>query len=325
MFSDFGVFPVDLLNPVFLTPYTDPDPSSPFFLPFFDFKNVYQTKGVYAQLQTTLYDRVHILGGLRWANINVEYFEKDYFDPSTFTYVPQTFTTDKSKLLPRAGIVVDLVPGLSVYGSYSEGMRWAVFNWAHDVAPEESQQKEAGIKFNLGNQLSGSAAVFDIQRSNIPVVDQLAVASLTEQRSQGFETDLIWQPNRNWQVLANYGYTNADIVSGAHTGKDLVEVPKHSGRVWVNYLFDPNMLKGWSVGAGVYAASSQYVDSDNVYSTPGYFTVDAKIGYETEKFAATFNVKNLTNEQYFVPYEWFGGQVAPGADRAFYGTLVYEY
>jgi iron complex outermembrane recepter protein len=104
-----------------------------------------------------------------------------------------------------------------------------------------------------------------------------------------------------------------------------VEVPAHSGRVWVNYNFDPDVLKGWSVGAGVYAASSQFVDFANVHTTESYFTVDAKIGYENEKFAASLNVKNVTDEEYFIPYSWLGAQVAPSADRVFYGTLAYKY
>lgn len=305
------------LNPVFTTPYLNPA-LSPLFFPMFDFDTVYKTKGVYGQLQTTLYDRVHLLGGLRWANIDVEYREAALF-------VPQTFTVDESKVLPRAGIVVDLFPGVSAYASYSEGMRWAGFNQARDVKPEFSEQREAGLKFNFGQQLSGTMAVFDIDRSNIPVIAGGFVAGLTDQRARGFETDVIYQPNRNWQMLANYGYTDAEIVSGANAGNRLVEVPQHSGRVWFNYTFDPDVLKGWSVGAGIYAASSQFVDATNVWSTNPYFTVDAKIGYENESFAATFNIKNLTGEEYFVPYAWFGGQVAPGADRAFYGTLVYKY
>jgi len=318
MLTDFGVFPVDLLNPVFVTPYSDPDPASPFFFPFFDFQNVYKTAGVYGQVQTTLFDRVHLLGGLRWASIDVEYHENALI-------VPQTFTTSEDKLLPRVGAVVDLVPGLSVYASYSEGMRWAGFNQALEVKPEFSEQREAGLKFNVNDQLSGTVAVFDIDRSNIPVITGGFVAALTDQRARGFETDLVYQPNRNWQVLANYGYTDAEIVSGASAGAALVEVPKHSGRVWVNYVFEPDVLKGWSVGAGVYAASSQFVDSANIYKTDGYFTVDTKIGYDTEHYSASFNIKNLTGEEYFVPYAWFGGQVAPGADRAYYGSLIYKY
>lgn len=324
MFVDFGVFPVDLLNPVFPTPYTDPDPASPFFFPFFDFENVYKTKGVYAQMQSTIFDRIHLLGGLRWANIEVDYLEKAFFDPATFTLVSKNFTVDDSRLLPRAGVVVDIVQGLSLYASYSEGMRWAGFNQALDVRPEFSTQREAGIKFNIANQLSGTIAVFDIDRSNIPVIAGGFIATLTDQQAQGFETDLIWQPNRNWQVLANYGYVDAEIISGANAGKGLVEVPQQSGRLWVNYAFD-EALRGWSVGAGVYAASSQFVDGANKFKTDGYYTVDAKIGYDTDSFSASLNVKNVTGEEYFVPYAWFGGQVAPGADRAYYGTLVYKY
>jgi len=316
MFADLGVLPVDLLNPIFLTPYSDPNPASPFFVPFFDFQNVYETKGVYGQIQTTVFDRIHLLGGLRWANIDVEYLEKT---------LATTFAVDDSKVLPRAGVVVDLLPGFSVYASYSEGMRWAGFNQALEVKPEFSEQREAGIKFNLANQLTGTIAVFDIDRSNIPTAVGGFVAELTDQNARGFETDFIWQPNRNWQVLANYGYVDAEISSGASKGMKLVEVPAHSGRVWVNYQFEPDVLKGWSIGGGVYAASDQFVDFANIYKTGAYFTVDAKVGYETETFAASFNVKNLTNEEYFVPYSWLGGQVAPGADRAFYGTLVYKY
>ena len=87
---------------------------------------------------------------------------------------------------------------------------------------------------------------------------------------------------------------------GVPAGNHPSGVPEDSGRVWVNYAFCTAALRGWSVGAGVYAASSQYVDNLNLYQTPGYFTVDAKIGYENEHFRASLNVKNLTGEKYFV-------------------------
>lgn len=325
MFVDFGVFPVDLLNPVYLTPYTDPDPSSPFFFPFFDFENVYKTQGVYTQLQTSIFETVHLMGGVRWAKIEVDYTEKALFDPLTFTFFENTFRMEESKVLPRGGVVVDLFDGLSVYASYSEGMRWNGFNQAHDIKPELSDQLEGGFKFNFANQLSGTASVFEINRTNIPVTTGFAVASLTEQRAEGYEVDLVWQPNANWKILANYGHVETEILSGVLTGKELVEVPTDSGRLWINYAFDAPILKGWSVGAGIYAASSQFVDADNLFSTGSYYTVDAKIGYDNEFVSASFNVKNLTDEEYFVPYPWFGGQVAPGEERAYYGTVALKY
>lgn len=76
MNSDLGVPPVDLLNsPFFPTPYTDPTPASPTFFSWTDYNAVYVTKGAYTQLQSTIYDRVHILAGVRLASINIDYTE----------------------------------------------------------------------------------------------------------------------------------------------------------------------------------------------------------------------------------------------------------
>jgi len=321
---------VDLTDPSFTTPFTRPSPltSGLEYAPFFDFENIYVTKGLYTQLQSTLYDKVHVMGGVRLANIDIEYIEKA-------TGAPTKYTTDATKLLPRAGIVVDVVDGLSLYASYSEGLRWVGFSTAvTEPKPEESEQFEAGFKFNLGNQLTGTVAYFDIIKHNVPVRTSLGTATLSDQKSTGFEADILWQASKNWRMLASYGYT--DVTFGTDfrdpttfvtvkAGSKVPYVPEQSGRVWVNYAFDQPMLRGWSVGAGIYVSSGQTVDNLSLYKTASYFTVDAKVAYETEKFRATFNVKNLTGEEYFVPYAWLGGQVAPGTDRAYYGTFVYKY
>ncbi len=329
MNTDLGIPPVDLVNnPVFPTPYTDPTPASAaFFFPFNDYVSAYTTKGAYTQLQSTIYDRLHILAGVRLASINIDYLEN--FPFSTGVFSPTRFGTDKTKALPRLGAVLDLIPGLSVYGSYSEGMQANPFLQAlnTNIEPETSKQVEGGFKFNINDQLTGTVAVFDIQRQNVPVTIGVGIGALSAQESKGYEADLIWQPTKNWKVLASYGHTNVVFSDPnvAPQGNNVPMVPEDSGRVWVNYTFDWPALRGWSAGAGVYVASSQYVDNLNLYKTPGYFTVDAKIAYETEHWRASFNVKNLTGEKYFVPFAWFGGQVSPGDGRAFYGTLAYKY
>ncbi len=138
---------------------------------------------------------------------------------------------------------------------------------------------------------------------------------------------MIFQPNSNWSVLASYGYTDAFFASDTPTapaGNKLPLVPQNSGRLWANYKFD-GQWTGWSAGAGIYAASGQYVDALNRWRTDGYYTLDAKIAYETKQFRAAFFVKNLTGEQYYTPYTWFGGQVAPGAPRSFYLQTSYKF
>lgn len=324
------LFPVtvDLANPSFTVPYTRPSPAAGIeFAKYFDFRNSYETKGAYTQLQSSFYDRVHLLAGVRLANLDISYTE-------SALRVPTTFVTDTTRALPRTGLVVDLVQGLSAYASYGEGMKWAGFTTAVTrPAPELSDQVEAGLKFNINKQFSGNLSVFEIHRTNVPVTLAIGVAGLTTQKSKGFEADAIWQPDTNWSFLGSYGFTDAVFAepfldsSGAviPAGTKLPFVPQHTGRLWANYKFDPGVLPGVSLGAGITFASSQYVDNANLWQTAGYYTVDGKIGYEKDHVRAFLTVKNLTGEKYFVPYAWLGGQVAPGAPRAVYGQISWLY
>ena len=95
-------------------------------------------------------------------------------------------------------------------------------------------------------------------------------------------------------------------------------MPPNSGRVWVSYSFDPGPLEGWSVGVGLYAASGAYVDLANVYETSAYYTIDANVSYQMKNFKGSLTAKNLTGEDYYVPYNYYGGRIAPGDARGFY-------
>ena len=313
---------IDLGNPVFNVPYTRPIPGTGEGLSFFDFDNSYITKGAYAQLQSTLHERVHLLAGARLASIDIKYRENAL--PA-----PTTFKTGETRLLPRAGIVVDLTKSLSAYASYGEGMKWVPFSQSFaKPKPELSKQIEAGLKFNVNDALTGTLAAFDIKRENVAFTIAAGAGGLSTQRSRGFEADVIYQIGRNWSILGNYGVTDAyfDDATGSGVQADnrLSSVPERSGRLWVNYRFDDNLLPGLSAGTGLYSASSQYVDAQNRWKTDGYTILDARIGYETKKFSASLSVKNLTNRHYYTPYLWFGGQVAPGAPRAVYGQISFK-
>lgn len=313
---------VDLTNPVFLSPYVKPPEG--LFTTFNDTGHTYTTKGAYTQLQTSIYDRVHLMAGVRLAEVEIHSVD-------SVTLMDQT--ADERKALPRVGAVVDVLPGVSVFASYSEGLKGNPgILYLGEAKPEQSDQTEGGIKFNTSFGLSGTLALFEINRSNTPVAaagDPFGrVVAEGEERSRGFEADLLWQPTRNLSILGSYAYVDAEYVEasgGTPAGNTLQAIPEHSGRVWVNYAFDASLLKGLSVGAGVYAASGAWVDNANTFMTDGYFTVDAKVAYETDKYLASFNVKNLTDEDYLVPFSYFGGRVAPGAERTYYGTIAYKY
>ena len=194
-----------------------------------------------------------------------------------------------------------------------------------------SAQFETGLKFNLGAGLTGTAGYFEIERSNVAVGLGLGVAARSEQLSQGFETDVLMATHRNLKILASYAFTNVEFADDVQVPLGVPEGNKVPARA---RTLGPSLgelplrrrrATGWSVGAGIYLASGSYVDAANLYKTDGYFTVDAKIGYETETYSAALHLKNLTDEEYFVPYTWFGGQVAPAEGRTIYGTFAYKF
>ena len=136
-------------------------------------------------------------------------------------------------------------------------------------------------------------------------------------------------PTGNWQVLANYAHIDATLTNEvpgvAPAGNQLNIVPPNSGRLWVNYRFGPGTLAGWHIGAGVYAASSAYVDLANTFKTNGYYTADATVGYESRHFDASVTVKNLTGQDYYVPFVYYGGRVAPGDERSVFARVALKF
>lgn len=311
-------FDLFLLGPVDLTAPVYPSYVKPAQTPgntFSDGDNTYTTSGVFAQIQSTLWENVHVLGGLRLASLEIENVSPGF---------GLSGTTDKTRVLPRVGVVVDVTPEVSLFADYSEGMKGNFFTFfLGDPVPEESDKIEAGVKFEFANGISGTAAFFELNRTGVPVGFP-AVAN-GEQQSRGLDIDMTWQADDNWFVLANYAHVEAELTKaagGGAAGNQLNIVSPDSGRLWVSYRFTQPGYRGLSAGAGIYAASGAYVDLANVYETDGYYTVDAKIGYDDEDIAASLAVKNLTNEKYFVPYSYFGGRIAAGEELAVYGSFA---
>lgn len=314
---------IDLMNPGGW-----PDYERPTGVAMSNGDNVYQTYGAFAQLQSTYADRLHLLAGLRLSRLEI--------DQQSITY-GRTDTTAETRILPRVGAVFDVTDQISVFADYSEGMKGNPFYFYSGTAvPETSKQYETGIKFDFDNGISGSAAVFQIERSNVPVTDpadpmMLTSLAIGEQRSRGFDAEVTWQPDEHWKIMANYAYVDArlteDIPGGAPAGNRINAIPRHSGGLWVDYSFgDDGALKGWSAGAGIHAASGAPLALDNVYKTEGYVTADAALRYKNENgFAANLVVKNLTDEEYFMPYAYLVGGVAAAPGRSVFLTVSQRF
>ena len=278
--------------------------------------------GLVVQAQTTVWERLHILSGLRWAIV-------DFVGSQPFAGTQ--YETAEKKLLPRFGVAFDLLPGVTPFAGYSKGLRAVrFFGGSGTPKPEEARQLEAGVKLVLPSGLSATLAAFDITRRNVVSTDPnnpLLQVQTGEQRSRGFDASVIWQPFAGLSILAAYAYIDAKITEDdlLPAGNWLDRVPRHSGRLWANYRIREGMLKTVSIGAGLYAASEQAVNLKNEFFTPGFITFDAKIAYDSKGWSIGVVGKNLTNNRYFIPYPYGQGRVAPGEGLTVLGFAVVRH
>lgn len=306
---------VDLANPVFPA-YTPPATSA------FNLDNVLINSGLTAQWQGDVYERLHLLAGVRLAHVYVH---------GTDTVPATDFISDAWKPLPRFGAVIDIFPGISAFADYSQGYRGVpFFNAGTTPKPEEAEQTEAGLKLALPTGFAGTFAWFTNTRRNVVnlLPGSLFVGTqVGAQRAEGFDADLTWQPLPGLSMLASYAHVTAVVLEDQMfpPGTVLERVPRDSGRFWANYKVQEGPLRNIAIGAGLYAASAQAVALDNLYFTPAFVTFDGKIAYETEHWTLGLTGKNLADRRYFVPFTAGSGFIAPADGRTILAFAKLRY
>jgi iron complex outermembrane receptor protein len=102
-----GVDYIDLTNPVYSVPYIDENRD------IWSGEVNNRTSSVYTQIQQTLFDKLHLLAGTKLSKVTVD-FEDSYGGDNT---------TDKTKLLLQGGIAYDINDNITLFTSYSEGIK----------------------------------------------------------------------------------------------------------------------------------------------------------------------------------------------------------
>lgn len=138
--------------------------------------------------------------------------------------------------------------------------------------PLESSFKEIGGKAEfLNGRIFANLSVFDIVQKNILLGDTYDLDNLTprcEQRSRGFEMNVSGYVPPNLQVVASYGYNDAEIGEDAvegFIGERIGGAPKHNANFWSRYDITTSSLKEVGLGFGV-----QYVDEGFTWYNPTY-------------------------------------------------------
>ena len=148
-----------------------------------------------------------------------------------------------------------------------------------------------------------------------------------EQESTGVELDQDWEPTAQVSVLFSTAFTESEVTEDITipVGDAVPRVPEQSGRLAARYRID-GALEGLGAGLGLTWASEAEITLPNTFQSDDYAVFDAQVSYEWDGYRLGLNVQNLTDEDYFTPYQYFAQAVVrPGAPLSAFVTLSADF
>ena len=175
------------------------------------------TRALFFQDTLHLTDRLALVGGVR-------YMEYEQLAGRGRPFMANTDLTG-DKALPLGGAILKLTEEVSLYASYTQSLKptstiaplTGGVVVGSNIAPEEGVQWETGVKFDINKRLSGTMALYDIDKKNV-LVSQLNTATGLNEfrtagkvRSRGVEIDVTGRLTDSWSMIGSYGYTDARV------------------------------------------------------------------------------------------------------------------
>jgi len=286
------------------------------------------TRSFFAQDTSHLTNWLSVIGGVRW----MEY--EQLAGKGRPLFVTAT-NLSGDKVLPLGGVIVKLNDQLSYYVSYTQSLKptsvippfTAGFVVDSTVAPEEGTQWETGLKFDVNKRLSGTLAVYDIQKKNVLVLDDIgggksAARTSGAARSRGVELDVTGRLTDEWSMIGSYGYTDARLINDPVVGNaKLFNVPMNTASLYLVYDFGDRLPGRLRLGGGAHYVGDRAGDSVNTFFMPAYTVADIFATYDTKidhlPVTYQFNVKNLFDKLYYTSSTGSALNVAIGDARRF--------
>ena len=270
--------------------------------------------GLYLQDQIRLSQTWKALMGVRF----------DQFKQSTrFDRTLSSLARTDRSLSPRAGLVWQPSEAQAYYLSYSRSFQPSAEAFALaasnvENAPEITRNIEIGSKLDLlGGELSVTAALFNLERSNIKNTDPAdprRQINVGKQRTNGLELSANGRLPGRWDLSAGYAYLDGKmvdsvarvsslqlpVVSVPSLGKVPALTPRHSGFVWL--MKDLGEVAGGrlSAGGGLNYVGDRFTSLTNLVTLPSYLTADLAGLYKTGRYEFGLNLKNVTDKKHMV-------------------------
>jgi len=138
---------------------------------------------------------------------------------------------------------------------------------------------------------------------------------------QGFELEAQTRLG-DWYLEGAITVLDAESAEGA----PFDSIPERQISSWIQYEPSSGPISGFRFGLG-----ARYVDENESNNlaygvrvvTDGYLVADALVGYETDRWDATINLRNLTDEDYYGTC-LARGDCFPGEARSLVGRVRFK-
>ena len=257
---------------------------------------------IYFSNEIALFDELDLIVGGR-----LDDFELDVVDQTPTNASGGDARRKDEVFSPRLGFVYKPQNNTTYYASYSEtfipqsGDQYADLKGdKRNMDPDVYESTEFGVKFDLDNRISVTAAKFKLNEVAPNGPPNTVNYAVEETAINGYELQAIGNICDNWFINAG-----ASFISDADSIK---EVPGRTLSLW--NLFKVN--KNLSLGLGIINKGSTVGKSPNVI-LPSYTRIDAAAYYEIdEHMRVQINLENVTDELYY-PFAYGDHQVSVGA------------
>ena len=277
------------------------------------------TYAVFGQVDYKPIEPLTVFAGLRYETSDASSdstYESINPDGSLTSLRQEEFRDEEvsnDELIPRFGLKYQLNPNLMAYTTIAKGYRPGGLNYRAGseaelrFGEEKTWSYEAGLKSSwLDNRLIANLSVFhnDVSDYQVLQFDEsgfFGSVSNIDVKATGVEFELKAKPATGLDLIASVGYVDSKYKNylNSDTGVDLSD-----NQVPFVPLFTYNLAAQYRSSGGLYARAGltgygiTYFDDDNQIKQEPYVLVNARIGYEAEKYGIYLYANNLFDTRY---------------------------
>jgi iron complex outermembrane recepter protein len=293
--------------------------------------------GIFAQLQWEIVDRLILSGGTRYVNLNINTDDYTTFNGNDI----EGGTINADDFVFNAGLVFEIVEGLSAFASFSQGfslpdigrvLRSAPAGFAVEAdvdltEPQKVNNYEIGLRGNWDRIQASLAGFYNYSSlgTDFETTPRGPLRTIrAPQRVYGVEAAIDWQPSDQWGLGGTATWLegeNDEERDGDYIALNSITIPPFKLTAYV----ENETLPGWRNRLQLlYSGARDRAFEDGVDGAPidSYITLDFLSSVRVGGGELSLGIQNLLNTEYYPVFSQYFAPFADSLYRAGQGRTV---